>query len=939
MKPWKITVVCFAVISAIALSIYFGIKYSGGDSKCSKNWKSECNSVWDDGRVSKVSSCNDKKCSITNPNWESGDLEANLTSIWDNFSDFYDGLTSDSLCTTWARYLYWCLQDQDYTLRWGLFYFFSVQQCSLYPSCFGNNYASPYGLSVVPWWGYSPAVNDPSISAADQQFQLVVGSLGAQIIDSRSALVLYGKTPPECLYWSFVPYLGTVKKYRGKITVQSGAEAAGAVVNSMGDAFNIFDFIRELTKADQLSNICKENFTQANSSEAPPSSSQSPECIEGGAKQPLCGDQLCHEDRTDACEDDTWPCPAERYYVMIVGPNQTLNETLATTFKGKVNAGVPVLTMPMPAGTKWKDALGILNMDNKYCGDNLYSKYPDVPVAPDDYLYNPDTDDSLLLFRGPVRPTGNSKQIDLDSYTFPGHTPMGLMGVETTAPGILYNTPTLYRKPRLPLVKNSILQGTERTPELLKAFSDEVDYLIGLMEKRGFCESKELGVYPLTGHAMPDELLENWDGTGWDASLLVNNFNADNPDAIYFTSDNCCMGNRDVAICFGINHAGIGTSVYNNYNVYSATRSNACADNINDTDIYKDARFTIGAYSKSDYTCNDALIPELNGLVKKINLNLSFPQSGKSTTDTSTITFSERIYCNQAVWTQQGDLPESPEEVQMYDGTSGNIVSMSDRELCNPEWLNVTGPDPTTLIKQRVIIFTPNSNVYSKWCSSSSDTTCSSSSENSVVCKKNKKDATCESQYPPESTLGDKLSAYICGDIRGNLNTLKQRNKILIGIDGTLLVVSFVVIITTIIFFVVAKSKGLKVSRKVWLVLGLSSGLGFLLTVAFMIVLIVKAKELGDMTAAEANTVMGPYYGSEKFTIIDSNRGQWDDPGKITRINSNRITMGPDPKTGEPQKYELKVVGEQTGEIQYGYPGGPDLVFLGDTSVIEIPQI
>ena len=49
--------------------------------------------------------------------------------------------------------------------------------------------------------------------------------------------------------------------------------------------------------------------------------------------------------------------------------------------------------------------------------------------------------------------------------------------------------------------------------------------------------------------------------------------------------------------------------------------------------------------------------------------------------------------------------------------------------------------------------------------------------------------------------------------------------------------------------------------------------------------------------------------------------------------------MGPDPKTGEPQKYELKVVGEQTGDIQYGYPGGPDLVFPGDTRVIEYPQI
>lgn len=901
--------ICVVTISLSALAVSSNtIKY------CSDNWNAVCNSVWDGGAVKQTSSCADG-CLIEDVVAESGNVEFDLSAYWDNFSDFYDGLTSDKLCTFWARYIYWCLKDAGYTLRWGLFYFFSVQQCSVYPSCFGNNYASPYGLSVVPWWGYSPAMNDPSISAADQQFQLVVGSLGAQIIDSNSAMVLYGKTPPECLYWSFVPYLATVKNYRSQITVQSGAEAAGAVVSSMGDAFNIFDFIRELTKAAPLSNVCKENFTQ------------DAECTEGAAKYPMCGEQLCPEDITSACLDNTWPCPAEKYYVLIVGPNKTLNESLASTFQNKVNEGVPVITLPMPAGTKWKDAVGILNMSNDYCGENLYNKFSDVPVSGDDYLYNPDTDDSLLLFRGPVRATGNSNQVDLDAYTFPSHTPMGLMGVETSMGGTLYNTPTLYSKPRLPLVKNSILQGTEKTPELLKAFDDEVNYLIQKMKERGFCASEELGVYPLSGHNMPEEVLDSWDGTGWDASLLVNNFLGDNPDAVYFTSDNCCMAPGDVAICFGINHTGIGTSLYNNFNVYSSTRSNACADNIEDTDAYKDSRFTIGAYSKSDYTCNDALIPELNGLVKKINVNLSFPQSGKSTTDASTITFSERIYCNQAVWTQEGDLPKSPEEVQMYDGTSGNIVSLNDRELCNPEWLNVTGPDPTTLIKQRVIIFKAGENVVPKWCSKMEN--------NNIICKKNVVNASCESQYPESANLGDKLSAYVCGDIRGNLNALKQRNRILIAIDGILLGLSFIVIISTVVFFFIARVKGLKVPKKVWMALGLSSGIGFLLTMSFMIVLIIKAKEFGEMTAQEANTMMGPYY--EMFKIIDSDRGQWDHPGEPTRINSNSITMGPDPKTGEPQRHKLKVVGEQTGEIQYGYPGGPDLVFPRDTRVIEYP--
>ncbi len=71
--------------------------------------------------------------------------------------------------------------------------------------------------------------------------------------------------------------------------------------------------------------------------------------------------------------------------------------------------------------------------------------------------------------------------------------------------------------------------------------------------------------------------------------------------------------------------------------------------------------------------------------------------------------------------------------------------------------------------------------------------------------------------------------------------------------------------------------------------------------------------------------------------IIESQRGQWEYPGRITRIQSNIITMGPDPLTGEPQKYNLLIVGDQTGTMKIGIIGGKNIHFPRDTSVTEYP--
>jgi LysM repeat protein len=70
--------------------------------------------------------------------------------------------------------------------------------------------------------------------------------------------------------------------------------------------------------------------------------------------------------------------------------------------------------------------------------------------------------------------------------------------------------------------------------------------------------------------------------------------------------------------------------------------------------------------------------------------------------------------------------------------------------------------------------------------------------------------------------------------------------------------------------------------------------------------------------------------------IIKDNRGQWDHPGQITEIDSNYITMGPDPETGEPIRNKVLGVSNE-GDTKLMEPG-KDYKFKGD-KVTEYPLI
>ena len=95
------------------------------------------------------------------------------------------------------------------------------------------------------------------------------------------------------------------------------------------------------------------------------------------------------------------------------------------------------------------------------------------------------------------------------------------------------------------------------------------------------------------------------------------------------------------------------------------------------------------------------------------------------------------------------------------------------------------------------------------------------------------------------------------------------------------------------------------------------------------------------------NTIPG-YNAAEKYVgkkinnlspykqggVIKDDRGQWDHPGEVTEINSNEITMKPDPLTGKKLTRPLLGISD-TGDVKIMKPG-KDYKFKG-TKVTEYP--
>jgi hypothetical protein len=101
----------------------------------------------------------------------------------------------------------------------------------------------------------------------------------------------------------------------------------------------------------------------------------------------------------------------------------------------------------------------------------------------------------------------------------------------------------------------------------------------------------------------------------------------------------------------------------------------------------------------------------------------------------------------------------------------------------------------------------------------------------------------------------------------------------------------------------------------------------------------VKFKELMNTAPAIGVGVglgAGALQQKKEGGIIDSDRGQWDHPGEITRISGGNITMKRDPKTGKALTEPILGIAD-TGEEQWMYPG-EDYNFEGANYVTEYPK-
>ena len=96
----------------------------------------------------------------------------------------------------------------------------------------------------------------------------------------------------------------------------------------------------------------------------------------------------------------------------------------------------------------------------------------------------------------------------------------------------------------------------------------------------------------------------------------------------------------------------------------------------------------------------------------------------------------------------------------------------------------------------------------------------------------------------------------------------------------------------------------------------------------------VKHQTGGSIPGAIGLVALGSMKKQKEGGIIKDDRGQWDHPGEVTEINSNEITMKPDPMTGK--KLTMPLLGiSDTGDVKIMKPG-KDYKFKG-TKVTEYP--
>lgn len=802
----------------------------------------------------------------------------------DNMDNIKPIQNVDYQCTNeYCKYLYYCLQnEEDLNLYAGYFYYFLVALCSILPSCFGNNKTSPYGIQFIPKFCIEPIISNDNYDTSRKEIMLTSGLLGGTTLKSNNAIIRYGKTPPTSRYWSVTRYIGGVEKYWGKMTNPMGTPFQ-TLFASFGDTYNIYDFAKDLYKKQTTASKC-------------PSSCNSPNPNRCSNNCYTTDTQLCSEPPapSSACYPSNFPvCPWNQKYIIISTPNQSLMNKLVSIFESKVGSDTIIIQQPFYAGATWNTVKSKKTMENKYQGEDYVNEknelkfqdtFPNPYVKYNEKLYDCNSDIISMLQRTAIN-EGDTDDLQINAMKLQPDN--GLLGIEWNIDDnddeyhelCVPKQGFIYQKPVLPLVYNDVLQGTERTPTLQSDFSQFVKTIVSQMSDRGYCQLQELNTAILCppNSAWPTEIQDSgvytsspgarassYPVNGPDSILLVSEFQGDCPDAVYWSSESVCLGENDVVICMGINHANVGTSIYNNYNVYSWSKTASCANSVTSKDatnsffnLYTnengDPKFMAAAFSKTDFTCPGSLIDAVNGTTSLINVDLPFPNSGSSATPEDTILFTERVYVNRAVPIDPTDLPSSSTDAKNENGDY-KLIDMLSKDMKNKYMknLNQCCPDPSCLIKFRVLVFSPTKKITQKYCSYVDNT------NNSATCfANNDMNKKCEEQdlYKQQDEAEDNttnfLTETLCGATRLDLNVLKQTNLV----ERYMFVI--LIISLSIIFSILLSYNIKNFTDSISLMTILSTiAISILLIIVMLGMVEHQNKQLDTMTASEAQDIV-----------------------------------------------------------------------------------
>lgn len=469
----------------------------------------------------------------------------------------------------------------DYKHHVGFSFAFSSKLCKFLPSCFVENDSAPYILLPIPDFYMNENLQIPfdfDNSGLNKVTATAFGSLGAMPITKQEAIIYVVTLPSydSVKYFSFTPYLFQSGRYPGTFSQD-------LPFSSLTDSINIKDI---------------EN---------------------------LAGDNAL----VDSWVNGTIQ---ELKVVLVVSHNKLIAVDLVKFFSTLTSSttpytnqllNIPVLCLPLPAGSKYGDVTDPLSRPMyKSNGTNEF-------IDENSLLYDCDKDTIGIVARFAPK-LDNVEVFNRWKDGVDSQSKIFVLGVENTVIG--YQSFELQDQNGALVADvwkggreidankyNSSswkIQGefdTVLSPQLLDTTMDSITEQMKFL---GYDKTRDVTMH---SHPSPfpyyNKFTEEngngvdmtWSQSGVDIMQYNVSTYGDIRDTIYPTSDTFCLGPFDVAVITAYNYMNIGNVLYNNINVYDTDSQTSLAsirgDEFNDTLTYS------LIVSRMDLTCVDLPAP------------------------------------------------------------------------------------------------------------------------------------------------------------------------------------------------------------------------------------------------------------------------------------------------------------------------------------------